>query len=217
MNPDHARTNMISQQLRTWNVLDEQVLKLCHKVRREAFVTTEFKDLAFADTEIPVGHGQLMMPPKEEGHIIQALQVQPHEKVLQIGALGGYLSALLATQAAHVYLVETYQELLTTAQQHLVAAGLTNLSYILGDINTGWQADGPFDVIVLTGSVPAIPTMLREALAVKGRLYAVVGKSPAMTATAFHHAQSGLWQETALFETDRPRLPHVKEPTLFEF
>ena len=116
MNPDQARVNMITQQLRTWNVFDERALTLCRQVPRELFVADEYKDLAFADTEIPVGHGQLMMPPKEEGHVLQALQVQPHEKVLQIGAIGGYLTALLASQALHVYLVETYQDLLASAQ-----------------------------------------------------------------------------------------------------
>lgn len=217
MNPDEARVNMISQQLRTWNVLDERILKMFQQVPRELFVAEEYTKLAFADTEIPVGHGQFMMPPKEEGHVLQAMQVQPHEKVLQIGAIGGYLAALLAKEAMHVYLVEPYQALLATAQQHLTDLGLTNLSFIQGDINTGWQADGPFDVIVLTGSVPRIPNQIREALNVHGRLYAVIGNAPAMTATVLHHAAEGSWQEKTLFETIRPRLPHVEEPNGFTF
>lgn len=217
MNSDDARLNMISQQLRTWNIFDEQALNLFQEVPREQFVGKEYRDLAFADTEIPVGHGQLMMPPKEEGHILQAMRVQPYEKVLQIGSIGGYLTALLATQASHVYLVESYQELMTTAQQHLAPLGLNNISYVQGDINTGWQADGPFDVIVLAGSVPSIPDQLRAALSVKGRLYAVVGNAPAMTATVFNHEEEGVWREKTLFETVRPRLPHVKEPSQFVF
>lgn len=217
MNPDQARTNMISQQLRTWNVFDEHVLSLCQQVQRELFVSDEYQNLAFADTEIPVGHGQLMMPPKEEGHVLQALNVQPHEKVLQIGSIGGYLTALLAKQASHVYLIEAYQDLLEAAQKNIAQLRLTNISYIQGDINAGWQADGPFDVIVLTGSVPSISNDLKNALNVNGRLYAVVGNAPAMQATVYHHEEGGIWQETILFETVRPRLPHVKESTQFIF
>ena len=217
MNPDEARVNMISQQLRTWNVLDERILRMFQQIPRESFVAEEYTKLAFADTEIPVGHGQFMMPPKEEGHVMQAMQVQPHEKVLQIGAIGGYLAALLAKEATHLYLVEPYQELLATAQRHLSDIGLTNISYVQGDINTGWQADGPFDVIVLTGSVPSIPKQIRESLNIHGRLYAVIGKAPAMTATVFHHEAEGIWKETTLFETVRPRLPHVEEPNGFIF
>lgn len=217
MNSDQARMNMISQQLRTWNVLDQRVLDLCEQVQRELFVSEEYKKLAFADTEIPVGHDQLMMPPKEEGHIIQALHVKAHEKVLQIGAIGGYLAALLAKQAMHVYLVEPYQELLATAQTHLAQIGLTNISYIQGDINTGWQGDGPFDVIVLAGSVPSIPKQVRDSLSINGRLYAVVGEAPAMSAMVYHRENEGTWQETKLFETVRPRLPHVVEPSKFIF
>jgi protein-L-isoaspartate(D-aspartate) O-methyltransferase len=217
MNPDQARVNMITQQLRTWNVFDERALSLCQQVPRELFVADEYKDLAFADTEIPVGHGQLMMPPKEEGHVLQAVQVQPHEKVLQIGAIGGYLTALLAHQAMHVTLVETYQELLASAQRHITQQGLINVSYIQGDINTGWQNDGPFDVIVLSGSVSSIPKIIRESLSVKGRLYAVVGESPAMASTVFHHEEGGVWQERILFETVRPRLPHAVESSKFIF
>lgn len=217
MNPDQARINMISQQLRTWNVFDERTLDLCTQVHRELFVTEEYKNLAFADTEIPVGHGQLMMPPKEEGHVLQACNVRPNEKVLQIGAIGGYLAALFAKQASHVFLVETYQELLTAAQKNIAQLGLTNISYIQGDINSGWQGDGPFDVIVLTGSVPTIPGEIKNALNVNGRLYSVVGEAPAMQATVFHHEKGGVWQETNLFETVRPRLPHVKESTRFIF
>ncbi len=217
MNSDEARINMITQQLHCWNVLDESTLKLCQEVPREQFVSHEFKKLAFADTEIPVGHGQLMMPPREEGHILQALKVQPHEKVLQIGAIGGYLAALLAKQAQHLYLVESYQDLLTTAQERLSRFGLNNVSFVQGDINTGWQADAPFDVIVLTGSVPAIPSELRESLSVHGRLYAVIGNAPAMQATVFHHESAGVWQEIPLFEGVRPRLPHVQEQSGFRF
>lgn len=217
MNPDQARINMISQQLRTWNVFDEQVLNLCQHVQRELFVADEYKNMAFADTEIPVGHGQLMMPPKEEGHVLQALKVQPQEKVLQIGAIGGYLTALLAKLGSHVYLVDSYQDLLDTAKKNITHLGLSNISYIQGDINSGWQVDGPFDVIVLSGSVPSISNELKNALNVNGRLYAVVGKEPAMQATVYHHEEDGIWQETILFETVRPRLPHVKESGRFIF
>lgn len=217
MNLDQARANMISQQLRTWNVMDERTLKLMQQVHRELFVADEYKNLAFSDTEIPVGHGQCMMPPREEGHILQSLKIQPHETVLQIGALGGYLTALFAQQGKHVYVVEPFQELLMSAQQRVSAIGLTNVSYIQGDINTGWQTNGPFDVIVLTGSVPAVSQSLHESLAIKGRLYAVVGNPPAMTAMVFHHEDEGTWRETKLFETNRPRLPHVEEPNTFVF
>ncbi len=217
MNPDQARINMISQQLRSWNVFDERTLNLCQQLHRELFVPEEYKNVAFADTEIPVGHGQLMMPPKEEGHVLQALKVQPHEKVLQIGAIGGYLTALLAKQATHVYLVEAYEDLIKAAQKNIAQLGLTNISTIQGDINAGWQTDAPFDVIVLTGSVPSIPTELKNALSVHGRLYAVVGNAPAMQAMVYHHEEGGIWQETILFETVRPRLPHVKESSQFNF
>ncbi len=217
MNTDLARVNMISQQLRTWNVMDERTLNLMQQIHREQFVADEYKKLAFSDTEIPVGHGQLMMTPREEGHVLQALQIHAHEKVLQIGAIGGYLTALMATQASHVHLVEPYQTLLTSAEQRVSHLGITNVSYVQGDINSGWQHDGPFDVIVLTGSVPAVPKIIKDSLNVGGRLYAVIGNAPAMAATVFHHEAEDTWQQTKLFETDRLRLPHVVEPNQFVF
>lgn len=217
MNRDRARINMIKQQLRTWNVLDNAVLDLLTDTPREQFFSEADINLAFADTELPIGHGQLSMSPREEGRLLQALHVRPHEKVLQIGALGGYLTALLAKLAMHVYVVDPYQEFLDRAQQRVSALGLQNVSYLQGDVNNGWQADSPFDVIVLTGSVPNIPEAMRESLTINGRLYAVVGREPNMIALTLQREDEGQWHETKLFETVRPRLPHVKEPNAFKF
>ncbi len=217
MNRERARMTMIKQQLRTWHVLDNAVLDLLVDTPREQFVTDAEGHLAFADTELPVGHGQLSMPPREEGRLLQALHVRPHEKVLQIGALNGYVTALLAKLAMHVYVIDAYQELLSVAERRVASLGLQNVSYLQGDINDGWQADAPFDVIVLTGSVPNIPQEMRESLTINGRLYAVVGREPSMVALVLQREAEGQWHETKLFETVRPRLPHVKEPSAFVF
>ncbi|MDQ2994964.1 MAG: protein-L-isoaspartate O-methyltransferase [Pseudomonadota bacterium] len=217
MNRDRARTNMIKQQLRTWNVLDDATLDLLTDTPREQFFAEGDSKLAFADTELPLGRGQWSMSPREEGRLLQALKVRPHEKVLQIGALSGYLTALLAKLAMHVYVIDSYQEFLDRAAERVAALGLQNVSYVQGDVNDGWQADGPFDVIVLTGSVPNIPQVLRESITINGRLYAVVGSEPNMVAMVLQREAEGQWHETKLFETVRPRLPHVKEPSAFIF
>lgn len=217
MNRDRARMTMIKQQLRTWHVLDDAVLDLLVDTPREQFVTDADGNLAFADVELPVGHGQLCMSPREEGRLLQALHLRPHEKVLQIGALNGYLTALLAKLTTHVYVIDAYQDLLSTAQQRVAKLGLQNVSYLQGDLYDGWQADAPFDVIVLTGSVPNIPQTMRESITIHGRLYAVVGSEPSMVALVLEREAEGQWHETKLFETVRPRLSHVKEPSAFQF
>lgn len=214
---NRARTNMIKQQLRTWHVLDNATLDLISDTPRELFFDANDSQLAFADTELPVGHGQLSMSPREEGRLLQALKVRPYEKVLQIGALEGYLTALLAKLAMHVYVLDSYQEFLDRAATRVAALGLQNVSYLQGDVNDGWQSEAPFDVIVLTGSVPNIPQAMRESITINGRLYAVVGSEPNMVAMVLQREAEGQWHETKLFETVRPRLPHVIEPSAFIF
>ena len=217
MKTELARTNMIKQQLRAWNVLDQATLDVYGNTHRENFVPEEFRDIAFADTEIPIGHGQTLMPPKEEGRLLQAIRVLDRERVLLIGVQTGYLLSILAKLSLHVCAVDPYEDLRASANQNMKTLDLGNYTLIDGDVNSGWQKDAPYDVIVLTGSVPRIPQDLLNNVAVGGRLYAVVGNAPNMSATLITRESEKKWREEKLFETVRPRLPNVEETSHFEF
>lgn len=217
MNANQARMNMITQQFRTQHVLEPSVLALLVDTPREKFVPKDFEQLAFADTAIPLKGGRSMMPPAEEARLIQELLAQPTDKVLVLGVLAGYLMALLAKQSQHVYGIDSDQVFLDEAKQKLEMLELSNVSLSLGSLSDGWQAEAPYNIIVLSGSVPSVSESLLQNLAIGGRLYAVVGKKPVMTATMITRVSETSWQEIKLFETIRPRCLNAQEPSEFVF
>ncbi len=221
MDIEQARFNMIEQQIRTWEVLDQSVLDLLFTVKRENFVPAAYRTLAFVDMEIPIGEGQTMMSPKLEARIVQELAPKSHESVLEVGTGSGYLSALLASRAAEVLSVEYFQSLATSAAARLAAAGIDNVDVKVGDAAAtpaGMIGREPrFDVIVLTGSVPLLPTDYLTYLAKGGRLFAVVGDAPAMKGMLFTKTSDTHTSATELFETVLTPLINAPQPSRFSF
>jgi protein-L-isoaspartate(D-aspartate) O-methyltransferase len=212
-----ARFNMIEQQIRTWEVLDARVLDLLMQVPREAFVPEQYQGLAFADLEIPLGEGELMLAPKMEARILQALALKATDKVLEIGTGSGYLTALLAKQAQHVTSVEINANIAQQAAQRLAQQNISNISLQVGDAATGWAAAAPYDVIVFTGSLPVAPSAAQSQLKVGGRLFAVIGEAPVMQATMIRCIADNSFKRDVLFETCLPSLQHAPQPERFEF
>lgn len=214
---EQARFNMIEQQIRTWEVLDPVVLDLLKKIPREDFVAPQYVGLAFADLEIPIGHGQLMLSPKMEGRIIQALEVKKTDKVLEIGTGSGYLTALLATLAEQVYSVELVADLSQNAQKRLSQHNIQNVTLEIGDAANGWPAHAPYDVIVFTGSLPVAPGSVQQSLAIGGRMFVVVGEAPVMEATMIQRVSADTFKRDVLFETCLPALVNAPQPERFQF
>lgn len=214
---EQARFNMIEQQIRTWEVLDPVVLDLLKKIPREDFVAPQYVGLAFADLEIPIGYGQLMLSPKMEGRIIQALEIKKTDKVLEIGTGSGYLTALLATLAEQVYSVELVADLSQNAQKRLSQHNIQNVTLEIGDAANGWPAHAPYDVIVFTGSLPVAPDSVQQSLAIGGRMFVVVGEAPVMEATMIQRVSADTFKRDVLFETCLPALVNAPQPERFQF
>ena len=217
MDIERARFNMIESQIRTWEVLDQAVLDTLAEVRREEFVPPQYRSLAFVDMEIPLGHGEAMLAPKLEARLLQELTLQPADRVLEVGTGSGYQAALLAHRAAHVYSIELSADLSASAARKLARLGIGNVTLRVGNGALGWPEEGPFDAILLTGSVPVIPPGLREQLADGGRLLAVVGEPPVMTARLVTQISPGVYNETGLFETCIAPVREVRQPERFVF
>ena len=217
MNIEQARFNMIEQQIRPWDVLDAGVLSLLAIVRREDFMPAAYKALAFVDAEVPLGQGQLMLAPRLEARLLQEAQVQRHERVLEIGAGSGFMAALLAHRAQSVISLERVPELAVMAAAHLRRAGVLNASVRELDGVRGLPGEGPFDVIMLSGSVPEVPQVLLDQLKTGGRLLAIVGQEPMMRAVRFTRQSDTVLQTEELFDTVAPRLTGFAEPTRFAF
>jgi protein-L-isoaspartate(D-aspartate) O-methyltransferase len=217
MNLEQARSNMVEQQIRTWEVLDQDVLDLLYLVPREHFVPPEHRSLAFSDLEIPIGHGERMWQPKVEARVLQELNVRKTDRVLEVGTGSGYFSALLAHRAAHVCSVELNPELAAFGRRNLERHGVGNVSLEIGDAARGWPGHAPYDVIVLTGSTPALPASLLAQLAPDGRLFAVVGLAPAMSARLVTAAGAAGHRSVDLFETVIRPLANAERPSRFRF
>jgi protein-L-isoaspartate(D-aspartate) O-methyltransferase len=219
---NQARFNMIEQQIRPWDVLDAQVLELLDRVRREDFVPSAHRALAYADMELPLGAGldEVMLAPKVQAKLVQDLQIQATDRVLEIGTGSGYTTALLAQLAQHVISLEIRPELAQQATAHLQAAGITNVQVRTADACANGfaacQAEAPFDVIVLGGSVAEVPAELTAKLADGGRLFAIVGQAPMMRATIVTRRGNG-FHTTQPWDTVAPRLQHFAEPSRFAF
>ena len=215
MNLEQARFNMIEQQIRPWNVLDAQVLHLLSVVKREDFVPLAHKALAFVDMEIPIGHGQRMLAPRLEARLLQDAAVQKHEKVLEIGAGSGYLTALLAHQAQRVIALEIQPELAAMARANLQKAGIHNAEVRQFDGAVGAAAEGPFDVIVLGGCVAEVPQNLLAQLKVGGRLLAIVGQEPVMRATIVSRTGEAEFSTRQPWDSAAPNLLNFPGPSPF--
>jgi len=221
MNVEQARFNMVEQQIRTWEVLDQDVLDLLYVVRREEFVPEAYRALAFSDLEIPLypdaGPGERMMQPKLEARILQELAVKKSERVLEVGTGSGYLTALLAARAHQVCSVEINPRLKAIGEHNLRRAGIENVTLELGDAAQGWQAGAPYDIVVLTGSVPVLPQDFVSQLKGGGRLFAVVGDPPVMEARIITSIGERSHHTTDLFETCLAPLRNALQPARFEF
>jgi protein-L-isoaspartate(D-aspartate) O-methyltransferase len=217
MDMEQARYNMVEQQIRPWDVLNQNVLDLLHKVRREDFVPAAHRALAFVDMEIPLGHGQAMWTPKLEARVIQELAIRPTDGVLEIGTGSGYLTALLASQAAYVVSVDIVGEFTAAATQKLRAHGFGNVVLHTGDAASDWPDTTGFDVIVLTGSTPLLSEAFRRRLNVGGRLFAIVGEAPVMQAQLITCSAPGAFRSVTLFETCVAPLVNAPHPAAFVF
>jgi protein-L-isoaspartate(D-aspartate) O-methyltransferase len=221
MNVEQARFNMIEQQIRPWNVLDQDVLDLLYALRREEFVPEAHRALAFSDLEIPLFEGaeagERMMQPRMEARILQELGVTKNERVLEVGTGSGYLTALLAACAHHVFSVEINPRLKEFGEGNLRRAGIENFTAELGDAAQGWQRHAPYDTVVLTGSTPLLPQRLLSQLRTGGRLFAVVGDPPVMEARLVTRVSEGSYRTIDLFETCLAPLKNALHPARFEF
>ena len=200
-----AKTNMIAQQIRPWEVLDHQVLSVMEQLNREDFVAEAYKGLAYADCQIPVAEGVRMLPPTIEGRMLQALTIRSDDEVLQLGSGSGYLTACLASLARQVTSVDSRATILELARENIANCNLDNVSFENQAMSTFHRAE-TFDVIAVTGSLPAIPDNLRQALRIGGRLFVIVGESPVMQALLITRVGPSEWTTQSLFETDLPRL-----------
>jgi len=217
MGVERARFNMVEQQIRTWEVLDQRVLDLLLKVKREEFVPPQYRSIAFVDMEIPIGHGQKMLQPKMEARMLQELDLQPTDRILEVGTGSGYMTALLANLGSHVYSVDIFPEFTQTAAAKLSAHGISNMTLETGDAARDWDRHAPYDAIVLTGSVPVLPEAFQKSLATGGRLLAVVGEAPAMEARLITCVAPGAYCAIGLFETCIATLINALQPERFVF
>lgn len=212
MDLEQARINMIERQLRPWEVEDAATLEALSVVPREEFVPPAWRNLAYADFEVPLGHGAVMLTPKVEARALQALGPLERASVLEIGAGSGYFAALLAARATAVVAVEIVPELADMARANLHRQGVANVTVETGDGARGWSASAPFDVVVVSASIPVVPQELLAQLKIGGRLFAIVGSGPAMTARLVVREAEQAFRSIGLFETQTRALCHAVAP-----
>ena len=215
MNSISSRQQMVKQQVRVWDVFDQAVLNVLGNVARDQFVPAGCEDVAYADTEIPLPHGQVMLRPIFEGRLLQALALGASDEVLEIGTGTGYLTACLASMSASVSSIDIHEEFIAAANRNLETAEISNASVQCMDAMAELP-DGKFDAIAVTSSVPRIDDRFVAALKPGGRLFLVVGESPAMSALLITH-DGGELQQSALFETDIPALENIAKESVFSF
>jgi len=216
MNTDYARLQMVNQQVRGWNVYDEDVLAMLKNLPREDYVPAGFEALAFADTAIPLEHGEHMLTPTQEGRLLQALGLRGGERVLEIGTGSGFMTACLATLAEHVTSVDIHADFVDAARHKLEDAGIDNVELMHMDA-TQELPGGKYDAIAVTGSLQSFDPRFVDALSPQGRLFVIVGESPAMEAKLIERTDEHDWQTLSLFETDIAPLVHGALPRQFSF
>lgn len=217
MNFEQARFNMVEQQIRPWEVLDNRVLSLLEKMQREDFVPVRYRKLAFADIAVPLDCDQVMMRPKIEARMLQSLEIAEDESVLEIGTGSGFITACLANLAKHVVSVEIFADLHEEAARKLKDKSIGNAELHVGDVMNGWQPEQAHDVVVVTGSVPAVPEAFLGWVNPGGRMFVIRGESPAMEALLMTRLDVSDWSVESLFETDLPALINAEQEPQFEF
>ncbi len=217
LNTERARYNMIEQQIRPGEVLDSQVLKVLAEVPREEFVPTRHRKLAFADLRLPLGHGQVMMRPMEEGRVLQSLALHRTDRVLEVGTGSGFLAACLGRLCAEVLSLEYFEELSKSAAARIRSLGGDNIEIRNADVLRSTLPKAHFDAVVVGASVARVPALLADCLVEGGRMFVVRGRSPAMEALCLTARGGGRWSEESLFETDLPRLIGAEDEAVFEF
>lgn len=217
LNIEQARFNMIEQQVRPWDVLDPKVLTLMETVAREKYVPAGYEGLAYADIEIPLGHGELTLPPRIIGRMLQAVNIDPLDIALEVGTGCGYMTALLAAGCRQVYSVDLHADISAQAKQRLDAQGVKNVSLEVGDASHGWDQHRPYDIIVIAGSLPVLPEAFQKSLNRGGRLVTVVGTAPVMEAVLITRTGENEWSRESLFETCIPPLVNAPQPQRFTF
>ena len=217
MNMEQARFNMIEQQIRPWDVLDDQILGTLSSTPREDFVPERYRALAFSDLSVPLAHGQAMMPPKLEGKLLQSLTIRPTDSILEIGTGSGYLTACLAKLGDKVVSVDLFDDFIEQARDRLEQQAIKNVTFEHGDAAAGWKSDTGFDVIAVTGSLPVLHDGFHTLLNPGGRLFVITGKPPVMQALLITRVGSQEWNQESLFETSIPALVNASEPDKFNF
>ena len=217
MDLEQARTNMVEQQIRTWEVLDQDVLDLLYVVPREDFVPPKHRALAFSDLQLPIEGNERMWEPKLEARVLQELALSKADRVLEVGTGSGYFTALLAHRAAHVHSVEINPALAAFGRANLERHGAANVTLEEGDAARGWDRHAPYHAIVLTGSTPVLPRAFLEQLEIGGRLFAIVGELPIMTARFITCTAPQAYRSVDLFETVVAPLANCEQPARFRF
>jgi protein-L-isoaspartate(D-aspartate) O-methyltransferase len=212
---ERARFNMVEQQVRPWDVLDQRVLDVMTHIPREVFVPGKYASLAFADTNIPLGHNQVMMTPTVEGRLLQSLGIQPSDSILEIGTGSGYLTACLARLGNHVTSIDIFPEFTESAAARLADQGCHNVTLKEGDAANGTGTDTRYDVIAVTGSLPLPGKQFHDNLTVGGRLFLITGRTPVMEALLVTRIDENHWSQESLFETSLPPLLNAAEPPRF--
>ena len=216
---EQARFNMVQQQIRPWEVIDPRVLGVMETLPREAFVPDAYKALAYADIEIPLDHGEQMMFPRVEARLMQALDLLPGDQVLEVGTGSAYLTACMAKLCQRVVSIDIHEEMTQSASKKLQQQGIGNVVLKSGDALAGILAEGPFDVIAVTGSVATSEQaeIFRQQLRIGGRLFIIIGAAPVMEAMLITRTGENAYSEEGLFETDVKALTNAEAPRTFEF
>ncbi len=211
-----AREQMLGQQIRAWEVLDERVISAMRSVPREHFVPEAYQDLAFADAPIPLAHGEEMMAPKIEGRMLQALALAPEDSVLEVGTGSGFVTACLTRLAGVVLSLDLHDDFIIAAGHRLATLGETTTRLQTADVFS-FRPSETFDAIALTGSLPMFDERFIDWLNPGGRLFCIVGQSPVMEARLIQKTATGEWLQESLFETVVPPLHNAPRPPRFQF
>lgn len=217
MDIEQARFNMIEQQIRPWDVLDNTVLDVIQETPREMFVPEQHKKLAFSDIEIPLGHDQVMMSPKVEARMLQALNISSADNVLEIGTGSGFITACLAKLSNHVTSCEYHGDFIDLARKRLSTLDITNTHFIYGDVFEQIGSLHTYDIIAITGSLPKDAERFYKHLSIRGRMFCILGRQPAMSATLVTRAAENAYRSESLFETVIPPLISTTTEKVFSF